>query len=391
MIQRNTSRWAMLTILYLCILAYALVFQSIPPVLSLIIDDLNISHAQAGLLMSIFALPGIIISIPAGFLADHYGAKRIGIFSFLLMIGGTLILATGHTFPLLVLGRLIAGIGGITLALTCMRAVAQWFMNREIGLAMGLYTTGMPVGIIIALNALAAVGATWSWRSSIWVTVIVSCLALVAFALFFMPASTAPRKGFFSGLGQTGLPIWLLGAAWGCFNAAAISLFTFAPDFMVRSGLDLRTAGFNTSLVMMAALVLNPLIGYLLDKVGHKEMFIGVGGLGMTLLLLQVPGGINWIVSLMVIIGVVQALIPPSVFSLVPDVVNTERLGLGLGIIYTINNLGMLIGPYIVGLSHDVTGSYQTGFRIMSFFAILVTVNVALLWFRRRADSRLSG
>lgn len=383
----------MLAIMYLCAIAYALVFQSIPAVLSLIIDDLSISHAQAGLLMSMFALPGIIMSIPVGILADRYGVKRIGIFSLLLMIGGTAMLATGPTFPLVILGRLLAGIGAITLALIGPSAITQWFRHREIGLAMGIYTTGMPIGTIISLNTLAAVGASWGWRPSILVTTGVTSLALVVFTLFFKAASGVTKgeiekKGFLSGLTQTGRPIWLLGATWGCFNASVISVFTFAPDFMVRSGLDLRTAGFNTSLVMMSSLALNPFIGHLLDRVGHKETFIGVGGLSMAVLLLLIPGGINWIVPLIAVFGVAQALVPTPVFSLVPDVMSPERLGVGFGVLYTLMHSGVLIGPYLVGLSRDMTGSYQVGFGVMSLFALLLTLNVALLWGVRRAKRR---
>ena len=74
---------------YVCMLAFALVFQSIPPILNLIISDLNINYAQAGLLMSLFALPGIFIAIPSGMISDRFGMKKVGVASLILMIVGT--------------------------------------------------------------------------------------------------------------------------------------------------------------------------------------------------------------------------------------------------------------------------------------------------------------
>ncbi|MBI4288678.1 MAG: MFS transporter [Chloroflexi bacterium] len=386
---RNPSRWAVLAIMYLCMLAFALVFQSIPPVLSLIIQEFDISYQQAGLLMSLFALPGVIISLPVGILADRVGIKRVGVVCLALTIAGSVMVATGPTFALLAAGRLIAGIGALSLVIICPQAIAQCFMNKETGTAMGVFNTAMPVGTIFTLNALAAMAAGSGWRSSIWVTVAVSVAALIVFTLFFSPPSAAGAHGgpktkwSISDIGRDGLPIWLVGLAWGLFNASFIALFTFAPDFMVGQGLDLTSAGFNVSLLMVGSLVLGPAIGYLIDKVGRKEAFIAAGGLGMALLLVLVPGGTDRMVLLMAAIGVAAALVPVAVFSLAPDVVRPERLGLGFGIVSTVNNVGVAVGPQLVGLSRDVTGSYTSGFGTMALFALLVTAAAAALWLIR--------
>ena len=105
------SRWLILAIIYLCMLSYALILQSIPPVLTLIVDQLYLSYYQAGVLMSLFALPGILVSLPAGMLGDHHGVKQVGIVSFAVTIAGELIVATGETFTSLAIGRVVAGAG----------------------------------------------------------------------------------------------------------------------------------------------------------------------------------------------------------------------------------------------------------------------------------------
>ena len=55
------SRWVILCVVYLSILAIALILQSIPPILPLIISELHITYAQSGLLMGFFALPGLFV------------------------------------------------------------------------------------------------------------------------------------------------------------------------------------------------------------------------------------------------------------------------------------------------------------------------------------------
>jgi len=101
----------MLGVVFVGMLAVTMVLQSVPPILPLMLKDLGLSHAQGGLLMGFFALPGIIVAIPAGLLADRYNQKAIGLISLALLGVGASIVATGDTLALLALGRIVSGIG----------------------------------------------------------------------------------------------------------------------------------------------------------------------------------------------------------------------------------------------------------------------------------------
>jgi MFS family permease len=149
---KESYRWVILGIVYLSILAFTLIFQSIPPILPFILSELHLTYAQSGLLMSLFALPGIFVSLLSGFLADRYGMKLLGTGCFLLMIGGTLLVGLGEDLPALGLGRIIAGIGGLTLSVFLPKLLSQWFKERELGLAMGIFNTGVPLGSVICFG-----------------------------------------------------------------------------------------------------------------------------------------------------------------------------------------------------------------------------------------------
>ncbi len=92
-------------------LSLAVALQSVPPVLSLIMAELELSHAQGGLLMSLFALPGIVLSIPAGVLTDRFSHKAIGLASLGLMIIGVAVFASGYSLLAMALARVLSGIG----------------------------------------------------------------------------------------------------------------------------------------------------------------------------------------------------------------------------------------------------------------------------------------
>lgn len=383
-------RWLILSVMYISALAFALTLQSVPPVLSLIMDELKLSHTEGGLLMSFFSLPAIFVAIPAGILADRYSQKSIAVVSFVLIIAGTAVFATANSLPVILLGRVVAGAGAMTLVVISPQILAQWFAGHELGRAMGMYNTGMPLGTIISLNLLSRVGASMGWRTSIWVSAGLALVALIVFSWLFTPAprsghvKRAPVTGLWLSIRQTGVSIWLVGIGWLLFNAAIISLFTFTPDFLEASGFSVAVAGFTTSAVMWPALVISPLVGYTIDKIGRKETIIGIGGVALAVLFALVPSSIGWLLGLMLLIGVAQSLVPAPTFSLAPDVTSPERLGLGYGIISTCLNVGIVVGPATVGLVRDVTGSYQSSYMLMAGLALLVSVTMLVLHFKQR-------
>ncbi len=162
-----------------------------------------------------------------------------------------------------------------------------------------------------------------------------SGLALCVFAQFF---STAPginkpasgSQGFWQDMKSVESPVWKVSIAWILFNAAVISLFTFAPNLLTDSGFSLARAGFLTSAVMWPALVVSPAIGYLMDIVGRKRLITTLGGLVLAASILLVPSNVGWILGQMLLIGVAQTMVPAPVFALPQEVTSPARLGQSL-------------------------------------------------------------
>lgn len=367
--------------IYICMLSFALVFQSIPPLLSLIIPEMQISYAQAGLLMSLFALPGIFIAIPGGIIADRFGMKKVGVGSLFLMIAGTFLVGVSNNFLFMCLGRIVSGIGALTLAVVLPQLLSRWFMGKELGVGMGIFNTAMPLGTIISFNLLSIVGKSFGWQATIFLTTIASIFAFLMFLLLFRePPHIEIRKtkgSVFEDITKLGFPIWLIGFAWMWFNAAFISFTTFAKNFLEAKGYELSFASFLSSIVMMGSLTLSPMIGYLLHRFGKEEVFIGVGGVVLAVLVFLVPTS-SFLIPLFILIGIFAAFVPAPIYSLPSKIVDSKNLGLGFGILTACLNVGILAGPYVAGLAKDFTGEYYLSFYLMSLFAILQTITIVL-------------
>jgi len=389
--RRHTpSRWTSLAVICLCTVSYSLVLQSVPPVLSLIIGQLHLSYHQAGVLMSSFALPGVLAALPAGVLADRYGIKRVGVVSFLLIVAGTVAVAGGGSFASLAAGRIAAGVGAAGLVIVAPQGIAQLFRGRRIGSAMGIYNTALPVGFITALNAFPWIASKWGWRSGVLTAAAFSAAVLVVFLVVFQERELeahTERSGI-EARNERG-PIILVSLCWAFCQASVLSLFTFAPDFMVGKGISLKSAGFNTSLVTLGPLCLSPFVGRYVDRMRHSEKLIVAGGLGTALLLLSIPFSGSYVAFLMLAVGICAALIPASVYSLTANVMSQRQLGFAFGLLAMANNAGVFVGPQLVGICLDAVGSYTAGFALMALFAVLTAVMaLVLLLIRKRSDTR---
>jgi predicted MFS family arabinose efflux permease len=370
----DRRRWAVLGIVYLCSLAFAATLQCLPPLVPRIINELKLSHTEAGMLMSLTALPGIFLSIPAGMMADRYGNRLIVITSFIAILTGQTVFATGNSFAVLAAGRLIAGAGVMIMVMMLPPIITRWFAGREIGIAMGIFNTSMPVGTIAMLNILSITGVSPGWRGSVWLAALVPLFALLAFALLLPKPQKQPEGtstahqtgGLMTSIKTAGGSIWVLGLSWLLFNAGALSFLTFTPDFLQGKGYQPAEAGMTASAVMWSSIFISPLCGWLIDRYGRGRTMIAASSIILGSLIFFYPALFPAALAITFTMGLVQPFIPAPVMALAPQVVKPERLGFGFGVISTCLNLGIIIGPWAAGLARDLTGSYNSSYTLMA-------------------------
>jgi MFS family permease len=369
-----------LAIVYLSILAFALTFQSIPPVLPIIISELHLTYAQSGLLMSLFSLPGLFISLLGGCLSDRYRMRPLGTICFLLIVGGTLLVGLGLDLRILLLGRTMAGIGGFTLSVLLPKLLSQWFKEREIGLAMGFYNTGLPLGSVICFTLFGRIGSLWGWRVPILLTGVYALITSVLFLSFYQLPSHSELKNnkplhLFKTLKGVGYPIWWLGLSWLWFNAAFVSFVTFAPNLFLQRGYTIEQTGLLIGIPLLGSLFLSAPMGYLVDRFPHQGWFIGIGGMALSVLSLSFNFSSSFF-FLVILMGIFSAMIPSPIYSLPPKMIKPENIGLAFGILSTCSSIGLFIAPYLVGKARDVTGSSHLSFILISFFFLLITISI---------------
>jgi MFS family permease len=385
----DAYRWTILGLATFCILAFGVVFQSIPPLIGVLVEILNVSYARAGALMGLFILPSIFLSIPGGVLTDRFGPRNAGVASLLGMTLGSAIVALGGSYWIIAFGRLVAGVGAAVLLVVAPKIVTSWFYDREIGLAMGVFNISMPLGTILALNLMGPVALRFNWQASIWVSFAVSAAALCLFLILYRSKGAdgevkSEQASLLSAAKKAGGSAWLVGLSWGLFNAGLISFFTYAPDYFISRGESIARAGLLASYPMWGSIVLGPLVGLLIDRLGHKWVFVSVGCGGTALLLYLIPEFNHHAAFLSISIGVFVAILAPAIFSFPAELLPESMMGFGFGILGTSVGIGTSVGPYVIGALRDVTGDYLWSFAAMAIFPALGIIPMLILRMKKR-------
>jgi predicted MFS family arabinose efflux permease len=344
---------------------------------------LSMTAGQAGMLMSSLALFGVVVSPLVGYLADRWGGRTVGLLGLVCLIAAEAWFALSTSYTNLLMARLAMGIGSATLSILGAQIISQNFAGtRYLGAAMGTMNTAVPTSILICQLGFARLAAARGWQAPVWVSLVFTCVATVAYALVYHdpePTQDEAPASLFAGLRRLDPQVWVLGLVWLFWNAGALVLLTFANDFLVGRGTSPQTAGTMASILMVFPMAASAVMGHILDHrrwQGRGAVLACLTFAGCVVLLGAFSGGV---LPLFLGVSFTFALAPAAVFGLAPYLLHGRESGLGYGILAGMLNVGVLFGPAIGGIVRDATGSYLASFIMAGVLTSVGAVCVLLL------------
>jgi DHA1 family multidrug resistance protein-like MFS transporter len=130
---------------------------------------------------------------------------------------------------------------------------------------------------------------------------------------------------------------------------------------------------------MWGSIVVAPIVGMLIDRLGSKWLFVSIGCGGTAILLYLIPQFTNHAAILAISIGIFIALLTPAIFSLPAELLPEGMMGFAFGILGTALGIGISVGPYIVGSLRDATGDYLWSFTAMAILCGLGVIPMLTL------------
>jgi maltose/moltooligosaccharide transporter len=115
--------------------------------------------------------------------------------------------------------------------------------------------------------------------------------------------------------------------------------------------------------------------GYIATRVGRKKTII-TGLVGMSVLMgaLAFTTNITILYIIMVFGGISWAAININSIPMIWDITTEEMLGTYTGLYYFFSMLAQTVSPPIIGITKDMTGSYQTMFYVVPFFFVAALI-----------------
>jgi len=165
----------------------------IPAIAKLIREDLGLTLTQAGSFLSAYYIGPILMSMPAGTMADHWGIKRTLVLGQIVIAAGLLAVSAAGSYPTLIVLMIVAGFGYGMLNPTSTKAVMAWFPPAQRATVIGLKQVGLPFGGALGAALMPALALAVGWRLAVVTSALVILSTAVASLLIYRDPAGLPR------------------------------------------------------------------------------------------------------------------------------------------------------------------------------------------------------
>ncbi|HEU0158995.1 MAG TPA: MFS transporter, partial [Hyphomicrobiaceae bacterium] len=181
------GRWSVLALLFAVRATMGFQYQSVAAVAPLIARDMGLTLADIGLLFGLYLAPGMALAYPGGSVGRRFGDRPVVLAGLALMVVGGAIMAFVPTWSGQIVGRLVAGVGGVLINVLMSKMVTDWFAGRDIATAMAVFVNSWPVGIAAALVVLPPIAEMQGLKAAYLFSALLVLLALVLLAQRYTP------------------------------------------------------------------------------------------------------------------------------------------------------------------------------------------------------------
>jgi len=175
----QSRKWWILSVTSLGSLLSALNFSTLIIALPDLLKGLQASLLQAMWVMLSYMVAQTVMVLMAGSLADRFGRKRLYIAGMLLFTVVSLVAGFATNAPVLIIFRILQGVGGAMVMANSTAIVADAFKKEELGRALGINIMVVAVGQIIGPVLGGWLTTAYGWEWTFWFNVPFGILGVV--------------------------------------------------------------------------------------------------------------------------------------------------------------------------------------------------------------------
>jgi len=324
-------------------------------------SEFGLGYAVLGLMKTVFSGTLAGFQIPAGILAERFGAKAVLALGTALAGIGYILAGFSSGFAMLVVALFVSGLGASTQHPLASSLIAHAFAGPRSLKALGTYNFAGDIGKMTLPAAASLLFVVLPWRHAL---MLLGGLGVVGAAAIFaaMPrfaekqqslrttadaADTRPIRSF-------AFPLLL---SVGVIDSATrMAFLTFLPFVLTAKGASLPTIGAYLTLVFAggaAGKLVCAFIGARIGAVATVWLTEAVTALGIVALL---PLPLDAALFLLPVVGVALNGTSSVLYGSVPDLVAPAQRTRAFGIFYTGTIGAGAVSPALYGLLGDAVG-----------------------------------
>lgn len=361
--------------------AAALHVGKLSPALPVLERALGVTLLQAGFLLSLVQLAGMVLGLAVGLAADGLGLRRSMLSGLLLLSGASLLGGWAQDAYTLLALRALEGLGFLLVSMPAPSLIRHLVEPQRMSVMLGLWGTYMPLGTALALLcgpllislsgwefwwwSLAALTLGMAW----WVWRVVPSDGLRAPS----PVAVSTQRAWILRLSQTlrAPGPWLVALSFAVYSGQWLAVIGFLPTIYAQAGVAGGVSAVLTALVAAVNMVGNIASGRLLGRGVRAQALLYTGfavmGLGTLLAFFVWPlaaEGVGLPVTVrflaVLVFSMVGGMIPGTLFSLAVRLAPSEgTVSTTVGWMQQWASLGQFLGPPLVAWVASGAGGWH--------------------------------
>jgi MFS transporter, FSR family, fosmidomycin resistance protein len=347
--------------------------------------EFGLTFAQVGLIRSAYTGGMSAFQIPAGFLAERWGERR-------LLAAGTAVTAIGFIVaswaggfvPLLLL-LLAAGLGSGVQHPLSSSLVSKAYETGNRRTALGTYNFSGDVGKAGVAAAIGLLAGLIGWRAAgaaFGVLGVVAALAILPLLARLGAGDPEPRPA----AGEPGASGWGIRDGRGFSSLCAIGMvdnatrtgfLTFMPFILMAKGLTVGGVGLAFALVFVGGATGKFVCGLIADRAGVIRTVVLTEIATTVLILTVVASPLPLAMGVLVPLGIALNGTSSVLYGTVADLVSSQRRSRAYALYYSLTIGASALAPTVWGLASDGVGVPST--LTLVGLVVLVTVPLCLL------------
>jgi MFS transporter, FSR family, fosmidomycin resistance protein len=344
--------------------------------------EFGLSLAQVGLIRSAYTGGMSAFQLPAGFLAERWGERR-------LLAAGTLVTASGFIaagwaggFLSLLILLLAAGLGSGVQHPLSSSIVSKAFESGRRRTALGTYNFSGDVGKAGVAAAIGVVAGLVGWRvagAAYGLLGVVAAIGIVPL-LSRLGAGEAEPHAAGAGSGPAGWGIRdgrgfsALCAIGMVDNATRTGFLTFMPFILIAKDLSVGGVGLAFALVFVGGATGKFVCGLVADRFGVIRTVVLTEMATTVLILTVVAASLPVALAVLVPLGIALNGTSSVLYGTVADLVASERRSRAYALYYSLTIGASAVAPTVWGFVGDGVGVPRT----LTLVALVVLVTVPL-------------